>query len=220
MPTLDNINKARRQVHASSFNYTNDDALLDLNHRRQDMISKIQSEIDEGWFWTWGTGSTVIWQNEYEIENIDSTRVNQIESLSVKWTATWEFEKIDYIHPNSLEHDLDKYKTTATPFYFIKDKSVFLYPSPTEAVTWGFKAYCVIQPADLLIGDTDNTIPPRFHQNYIDWMCADYYYSQGNEQKWAFYEAKYEKACQNMIKVMKARNQQPVKRVYSLNKYQ
>ena len=41
------INKARRQVHASSVNYTNDDALLDLNHRRQDMIGKIQSEVDE-----------------------------------------------------------------------------------------------------------------------------------------------------------------------------
>lgn len=50
-------------------------------------------------------------------------------------------------------------------------------------------------------------------------MSADYYYSQGNEQKGQFYEAKYDKACKDMVRIMKARNQNPVERIYSLNKY-
>lgn len=50
-------------------------------------------------------------------------------------------------------------------------------------------------------------------------MCADYYYAQGNESKGQFYEAKYEKACKDMVRIIKARNQNPVERIYSLNKY-
>lgn len=214
------INKARRQVHASSVNYTNDDALLDLNHRRQDMIGKIQSEVDEWWYWTWAFANSVIDQNEYNIENVDSTyNINQVDSISVKWKTGWEYEKIPYVHPNSLDNELDSYKTTATPFYFIKDKSIFIYPSPEEAVENGIKLYCIIQPTDLAIADEETRIEPRFQQNIIDWMCADYYYAQGNESKGQFYEAKYEKACKDMVRIIKARNQNPVERIYSLNKY-
>ncbi len=185
------IDKARRQSHASSVNYTNDDALLDLNNRRSDMIGRIQSEVDEGWYWTWAIPDTGLSadQNEYNIKKVnvgDTWRINQIDGVSVKYKTDDEYIPLDSVHPSSLDYDLDYYKTYAgKPFYFIKDESIFIYPSPTEDVSDGIKIYCVLQPNDVTLTSTEEDIKlaPRFHQNLVDGICADYWYANGNEQK-------------------------------------
>jgi len=41
------IAKARRQTHSNSVSYSDSDAILDLNNRYEQIIGRIQTEVDE-----------------------------------------------------------------------------------------------------------------------------------------------------------------------------
>lgn len=219
------IAKARRQTHSNSVSYADSDAILDLNNRYQAIIWRIQTEVDEWHFWTWVTDTTTSGQSEYNIKEMASwIQINQIDKLAIKFFSTDTNHtictKIDF---NSLDYDFASYSTWAgQPFYFVKDNSVFIAPTPTQTVAGGFKAYIVYQPDDLTtVGTEDDfAIAPRFHQYLVDWMCAEYWYANGNENKGQFYDAKFDKWVNSMIEAMKNRAQEPVEFVVSTNPYE
>lgn len=219
------ISKARRQTHSNSVSYTDSDAILDFNNRYQTIIWRIQTEVDEWHFWTWVTDATVNWQSEYNIESMSTwLKINQIDKVAVKFFSTdTNYTTLTRIDFNTLDYDFSSYSTWAwQPFYFVKDTSVFIAPTPTENVTAWIKVYVVYQPADLLTTDTEASIKiaPRFHKYIVDWMCADYWYANGKEDKWQLYEAKFNEWVTAMIKAMKNRTQEPVEFVVSTNPYE
>jgi len=218
------ITKARRQTHSNSFSYTDDDALLDLNNRYQTIIWRIQTEVDEGHYWDWLTDDTVTSQSEYTIDSFGDIKINQIDKVAVKYfTTDTKYTILTKVDHNTLDYDFASYSDWAgQPFYFIKDESVFIAPSPSEIVTAWIKIYIIYQPADVTISSTeaDLEIAPRFHQFLVDWMCADYWYANGKEDKWQFYDTKFTNWVTWMLKAMKNRAQEPVEYVVSTNPYE
>lgn len=218
------ISKAQRQTYSNATSYPNTDALLDLNNRLQILYSRIQSEVDEGYFWNYSTGNTVVSQAEYVIALVWTLAINQVDGVSVKYKSTdTDYTRLKPISFDSLDFDMAAYATfTGEPFYFVKDQSVFLFPSPTEAVTNGFKVFSVNQPADVVYAgvEADIKLQPRFHQIAVWGMCADYWYSNGREDKWNIWEAKFSTAWDQMIKFMKNREQEALEYVVSTNKFE
>jgi len=219
------IAKARRQTHSNSVSYTDSDAILDLNNRRQTIIWRIQTEVDEWHFWTWVTDTTTSWVSEYNISSMSSwLKINQVDKVAIKFFSTdTKYTPLTRVDFNTLDLDWPSYSDWAwLPFYFVKDNSVFIAPTPSETVATGFKAYIVYQPADVTTASTedDMKIAPRFHQYIVDGMSADYWYANWNENKWQFYENLFDKWVTSMISAMKNRAQQPVEFVVSTNPYE
>lgn len=219
------IAKARRQTHSNSVSYTDSDAILDLNNRYQTIIWRIQTEVDEWHFWTWVTDTTTSGQSEYNISEMSTwLKINQIDKISIKFFSTdTNFTPLTRVDFNTLDLDLATYSDWAwTPFYFVKDNSVFVYPTPSQTVAGGVKAYVIYQPDDVTTSSTEDdlAIAPRFHQYLVDGMCAEYWYANGNENKGQFYDAKFDKWVNAMISAMKNRAQEPVEFVVSTNPYE
>lgn len=219
------IAKARRQTYSNSVSYTSDDALLDLNNRLQTLYSRVQSEVDEGHHWDYSTAATAIWQSEYTIiENTAWLTINQIDGVSVKYNTTDDrYTKLNPVSYDSLAYDMQAYNEWAwVPFYTIKDQSVFIFPAPTVAVTGWIKIFSINQPADVTLTseETDIKIAPRFHKALVDGMCADYWYSNGREDKGNLYEQKFAAAWDSMVKFMKNRGQETLEYVVSYNPYE
>lgn len=218
------IAKARRQSYSNSVSYVDADAVLDLNNRLQVLYSRIQSEVDEGHHWDYGTANTVVWQSEYSIGSLGTLKINQVDGVSVKYNTTdasyTKLTKVDY---NSLDYDMQAYfDWSGMPFYTVKDQSIFIFPSPTVAVTNGIKIFTINQPADVTISsvETDIKIAPRFHNVVISGMVADYWYSNGREDKGNIYEQKFNIGGDQMVKFMKNRSQEPIQYVVSVNPYE
>ena len=219
------IAKARRQTHSNSVSYSDSDAILDLNNRYEQIIGRIQTEVDEWHFWTWVTDTTTSGQSEYNISEMAwGIKINQIDKVAVKFFSTdANYTPLTRVDFNTLDYDWANYSDWAwTPFYFVKDTSVFIAPTPSESVIEWIKTYVVYQPSDLTTSSTEDDIAivPRFHQYLVNGMCADYWYANSKEDKGNLYEQKFTQWVDQMIKAMKNRAQEPVEFVVSTNPYE
>ena len=220
----DLVAKARRQTGSNSTSYTSDDAILDLNNRLSILYSRIQKEIDEGWFWTYATFDTISGQSEYTIDTIWTAKVNELDWVSIKYNSTdTTYKKLRRKSYDVLDYDMQAYSNWAwEPFYFVKDRSFFIFPSTTSSVTAGWKIFSILQPADVTISsaESDIKIDPRFHQ-YIVWgMCADYWHTQLRDDKAEYWEQKFTLGGDSLIKALKNREQETLEHEVSLNPYE
>lgn len=217
------IAKAQRQTASNSTSYPSTDAILDLNNRLAILYSRIQKEVDEGWFWNYATADLVSWQSEYTIDTLWSLKINEIDGVSVKYSSTDQYyTKLKRKSYEALDYDMQAYEDySGEPFYFIKDRSIFIYPTPDNSVTGWLKIFSIQQPADVTTSSTeaDIKIDPRFHQ-YIVWgMCADYWYANQREDKGNLWEQKFTQWGDEMIKSLKNREQEALEYEVSYNPY-
>lgn len=139
------------------------------NATYRDLINIITSEVSEDFFYDEWTTTTVIGQSEYTFPVRSSTvaGLKKLESLSLKYKST-DAEYTPAI-PNkltNLTNDKNWYKTnqnTAYPFFIVYDKSVSIFPVPTEANS--MIMYGVSDPIELQSGATEAQIkiPVDFH---------------------------------------------------------
>lgn len=168
-------------------------AIEDANiviHQIEDYIT---SAIWEGFFWDILTvTTTAIWQSEYRIPVISTGLFNwtpKVESISVKYTASWDFTKARCVDRETLDYDLAYYETSQSPwvpFFFVADDSVFIYPAPLEAVTWWIKFYGIKSLADVVATTTEadlfgGKIPFKYYYLISDWMMQYIYKNRGKE---------------------------------------
>lgn len=165
------IAKTRTQIHADSTNYSDDAGIIDLNYAYQDFLLDITSQLDEGYFWEIAKEDTAQNQNEYNITAMsDGTSINKIDKVFIKYSADDQYyTRAKYVNPMLLEYDQDWYwvNTSVTqPFYYTQDRSIFIFPTPTEAVTNWIKANLILHPKDLTKTglETDIKIPQQFHR--------------------------------------------------------
>jgi hypothetical protein len=100
---------------------------------------------------------------------------------------------------------------TSDPFWYIQDKSIFVYPTSSEVVTDGLRINVIHAPADLDINsaETDIEIPVQFHKVIATGIKQYIYQSQGklNEQQVAIQDFENEK--QKMVLFLRERYGQP-----------
>lgn len=166
------INRARRMTYTNSVQYTDAIAIEDFNIIYSDLCNAIIQEVDEWYFWSQYTTDTTIWQNEYVMQSDFS----KVETLSIKYSDDdTYYTQVKYLDTDSLDRDSWYYAVNqdkSNPFYNIKNNSIFIYPSPTEVVTWWIKLKVLLNPTDLLITDWEDDIilPVEYHYIISEWM--------------------------------------------------
>lgn len=210
------IARARTLSGTDSTNYTDAQGIKDFNAVYQDLISDIITEIDEDYFWDKIVTDSVASQNEYVIDDTQTSpnyRINQVNKVSVKYSDTDAYyTKATRVNPNDFENDEDWYKTNqpkTNPVYYVADDSVFIFPQPDANVTAGIKMNVILQPVDLTINSTeaDVVIAPRFHKVISDGIRRFIYAGRQMLAEEQSALALYDKSKREMIGQMKNRDQ-------------
>ena len=217
MPTPSQaIANVRTRTHSNTQSYSDTIGIIHYNWSYQDVTGDIQL-LDEEYFFDYGIGNTVIDQTEYQVKQLVSPTygtvdVTQVKNVLVKYTSDQvNFINAREVHKESLEYGTDYYATRQNvndPFYYIQDNSIFLYPAPTEAVTGGFKAECIIQPPDLLIADTIDKVfvPKRIQRIIEEWMMPFAYEYLGKENMIVWAVNMYDKRKKEALAHIKNRS--------------
>lgn len=213
MNALEIITKARRDCHTEETDYSNTDAIIDLNLINDDLVSIIIDQVDEDYFWDSSVDDFVQNQSEYPIEEtINWSKIVEVNKVFVKYSSTWDFIKARRVNPAWLEYHPSYYSenwSKSDPFYYVQDNSVFVYPYPTETINNWIEIFTINQPLDLDIASTEDDIkiPKRFHRLYFLWLKVHIYASlwKLNEKTDAINE--YEMNKTKMLQQLKDRDQ-------------
>lgn len=216
---MDTTNQISAYVQRITFSnaqsYLPADRLVDMNIRYRRIITAITSKVQD-FFWTWGIADTITTQNEYAIDTFtfDDTFTRDIISVdwvSLKYKTDYDFLKLKKWDFSILDNDFANYTDWAwTPFYFVRDKSVFIAPNPLENVTEWLKIYGNYRPLDLTLSDVNTQIKIPLLYTYViaEWMCADYWMSQWKYDVASVFEAKFEAWLQKMINSISTRDRE------------
>lgn len=197
------------------------DAEIDLNLAYHYVKRQIVS-IREDYFWDIiKVSATVIWQSEYRIPTITTwdeafrTKVQKIMWVSVKYSDTSDFKKLELRHQYQLWDDLSLYgerQSQTKPFFFIADDSYFIYPAPQNVVSSWIVVYWIKWLIDI---DKDTTeaemfggkIPTDFHYVVPMYMRYFYYLNRWVDFKndASFALQNYDKAEKEMLSYLKLR---------------
>lgn len=187
MTTQEIVNRARRLWGVSSWQYSDANAIEDLNVIYHDLENDIVTKIREDYFWDFFITDTVVWQSEYTLPQWIWEWWTELEKWDWVFVDYWDwFVKARRLSQNWLEKDDSYYKdyqSTTDPFYYIKDESLFVFPSPKEAVTWWLKMEWIKWLSDLTISSTEADvfnwkIPVKFHPVIALWMLEYIYQSR------------------------------------------
>lgn len=217
------ISLARTLTYTDSGQVSDADALIFLNIVYHDIYSRIVNEVDEDYFWDVFSADTIENQNEYVLPLWSATTqwLFKITRVEVKrkstdsyfrnvpsWTLSNYQKRSDVWIQNNL--------TLEKEFYDIRENSIFIYPKPTEAITWWIKVSGIKTLIDLVSGGEENTIFPlnpelRAYHNILALGMVKYINmtkGKTNEKNDAVSE--YEREVQKMMSHIGNRNTWPV----------
>lgn len=201
------------QTHSNSQSFLSSTFQTYLNIRYRRSITAITGKVQD-FFWTWATFPTVVWQQEYEIDKFTfsdmlTRDIISIDSVSIKYDASWDYYKLSKWDFNALTADLSVYTDYAgTPFYFARDKSIFIAPTVTTVTTGKISGN--YRPLDLTMSDSTTEIKIPLLYTYIlaDGICADYWTSQGKYDQANVFEARFQEGMQTMVNNLSIRDRE------------
>lgn len=210
------VAKARRRGNIDANDYPDADAIIDLNDAYEDFCGDIVTYIQEDYFWSPWVADTVTDQVEYLIEKIGTApndlNIIEIKKVFIKYNASdTYYTKCERVNPSSLEFDLDYYaneQSPATPFYYVQDNSIFVYPKPATGIVGGLKMNVIYQPKELLITDWEDDIkvPTRFHDLFAIYLKARIFEQQEKISEAQAADQEYETKKKQYIKQMSDRD--------------
>lgn len=176
------IDRARRLGYISVWQYSDAKALEDFNIVYQALCNLIITEVDEDYFSDFLTAEFVSGQNEYTLtDDTNNIDINRVQKVQVKYADALDLKEATLTDKDQLNHPLSYYnwdwRQENTPFYFIFDDSVFVYPSPDTSITDWYQVDVSLTPTDLEI-DTPITMLENTHRNLIAEGMLPYIYQQ------------------------------------------
>lgn len=211
--------RALRKAHTNANNYASTEANQDIDIVYQELVDYIVNVSKWDYFWDSGITNTVVWQSEYVAEKLgidpNDLDIKKINKVFIKYSSTdTYYTKATYQNPGTLDKHPAYYKVSqnkAEPFFYIQDKSIFLYPAPTEAVTSGLELYVIHKPQVITISSTeaDIELPTQFQYLIAYGMAISILEDQRKFNEAAILEQKYNIWVTEMTSFIKERYNQP-----------
>ena len=188
------ITEAQLNTHTSEDDYPSaTNGIQALNNVSDYINNQIVTIVREDYFWDTFLVDTVVGQSEYNIYEgvtnwdwVDTTvNIKRVNKLFIKYTS-WQtyFTRAEVQDPAILAKDLEEYSVTqpqAKPFFYIQDRSEFIYPAPTEVITGGLKMNAIFTPPRIVLASPESWLPlqPDKHSIYSIGMEWQIFKSQG-----------------------------------------
>lgn len=174
-----------------------------------DIEAKIVSYINEHVFYKKLATDTVANQEKYPFPaGWSATDTNELRKLLTVWikynTTDTEYTKCDEVNQSGWYLDIDNYKTaqyTGNPVFLIQDKSIYIYPAPSIAVTNWLKIEAIKKLIDLTTSsaESDIWIPWDYHRVWLIGIEYWIYKYRWLDKKRDAARAEYQRALREMI---------------------
>jgi len=221
MDISDRITRIKRLTFTDANQYSDAEAIIDLNEIYQRIVWALINRVKEDYFLEIVTQDVTNGINEYVIKNIqypDLTvvKIDKVSKLGIKYKTTdTEYTTLKYTAPSDLQKDDAWYEenvSQAYPIFTIRDESVFVYPKPDTDITDWIKIWCIARPLDLTLSSVEDDIrlPRQYHDLLDIWMKQFVYTAQNkiNEKNDAIVE--FENALDTMVNEINDRYIEPI----------
>lgn len=210
--TISEVRNLARLIALWSNNTTqvsDSNALQFMNIVYHDMENRIVSKVREDFFFETWKADTVVSQSEYSLPTItwSNPGLKKILSVSVKYLSTDTFYKKltrEKFGTNDKTTDfLETETTTTNPFFRIADQSIFIYPTPTEAIVNGLMIEWIRELPDLLEADASSLtaikIPTNYHRVLAMGMVEYIYLMRQLREEATIARQRYEESISEML---------------------
>mgnify|MGYP003653000402 CR=1 FL=1 len=187
------IAQMRRRCKVDTSQYSDANALIDLNTLKDSFWSEVVTNTPESYNWdSWKVDDTTL-LSEYAMPTVayDTAWAKKLKSIALNYngetyTTTGLFQYIDAreVNPNTLDHEWNYYvenQSTDDPIYFVADNSYFIAPSFRIAnqadrikLTWIRK----IPDYTLTTTESAMKIPVDQQQALVFWLMIDWYFNK------------------------------------------
>jgi hypothetical protein len=175
------ITQMRRLAWVGTSQYSDADAIKDLNTLKDSFWTAILSEIQERYNWEKWKANTIALQSEYTLAlvayNTAWTKLLNGVSISYDWetyseTGELKYEKCTLVNPNTLPYDWSYYvenQSEDEPLYYVSDNSIFIAPAPRTVVSNGLKLVWIRKIANYSDSTTEAEmkLPVDTHQAMV-----------------------------------------------------
>ena len=206
-----------------------------LNIVSDEVNNEVVQVVKEDYFWDRLKVDTIDLQNEYNITTawitwdwVASTSVNvkKVNKIFIKYATTdTYYTRLTYQNPDTLEKDLEYYadnQSKTAPFYYIQDRSIFIYPAPTPWITQWLKMNAIYTPPAIALASPETWLPlqPDKHYIYALWLAEHIYKSQGKLQEANNARTLFKQELISLMTYLKSRSNAPkMKTISGLDKF-
>ena len=224
------IDQMRRRVKVDTSQYTDADALRDLNTLKDEFWSALITEVPEDYNWDRWLVDLSTTVTEYTIPEVahDTAWAKLLKGVSISydWETYSETWNIQYtpareVNPNTLKEDWFYYvenQDKKDPIYYVADNSYFIAPSIWTAglvdrikLTWIRK----IPDYALTTTEANMKLPVDQQQALVYWLMVDWYFNKWvDDNTINNAEARWERKKREAIKTLSIRVENPTTLTY------
>jgi len=182
----------RRKAKVDTSQYSDANALIDLNTLKDEFWSKICSKKKKLNWQEWKTNLEAL-QSEYTLAEVTSTTqwTKLLESISINYnwetydTIWWlKYIPARKVEKTELVNDWDYYvenQSELDPIFYKADNSYFIAPAPRNAVTNWIKLTWIRNIPDYILATTETQmmLPTDIIQTLVFWLIVSWL-----EEKW------------------------------------
>lgn len=187
-----------------------------LNLWYHDVENAITEYVGDNFFYDYLTADLVAWQNEYTfpVASASTDGVKKILSIETKRSDTDSYHKLTQgsnLNTNNTLTELSANTNKSNGLYEIQDSSIFIYPTPTVAVTNGLKSQVILTLKDISDTSTEAEIFPwhselRTRHHVIALAMKPYIFGEfGMYNEKAIAQAEAEKEISKMVRSISPR---------------
>jgi len=217
------LTTGRTLSRTTSSQISDDQALIYLNLRKNDLWSAIVTAVGENRNWDKWKADTVAEQSEYTQPIMSSSTVGTktINAIAINYDGeTYDgngaliYIPAKEISPESLPHEWNYYvnnQSKENPIFYVAENSIFIAPAPETTVTNGIKIEGIKSISDYSIStsEADMVIPFDQHETLLQGLVAYMFQDQQQQQEYINAVQIYESMKINTTKVMSDRVQKP-----------
>lgn len=186
MTTAQIIAQMRRKSWADTAQYSDENALIDLNTLKDEFWSAICSTVNEDYNWERWTTSSIALQSEYTTAAVayNTAWTKILKGVAINYDADtytdtgWlVYIQARLVNPYTLPNEWDYYvenQSEDDPIYYVADNSFFIAPAPRTAVTNWIKLTWLRKIPDYTLATTeaDIKLPIDVHQTLVYWLVV------------------------------------------------
>lgn len=219
------IAQMRRRCKVDTSQYSDSDALIDLNTRKDEFWSAISTNVNWKYNWERWIADLTTTNTEYSLAEVAYnkawTKLLNGVAINYDWETYWETWNLIYtpareVNPNTLENDWYYYvenQSKDDPIYFVSDNSYFIAPSFRTAwlvdrikLTWIRK----IPDYELTTTEANMKIPVDQQEALVYWLMIDWYFNKWvDDNTINNAEARWERKKTEAIRALELRVENP-----------
>lgn len=221
------IQQARDRTGITASEYSDNNAVRDLNFSYYKIRQEIAQVDRNYWFQEWSQTLTG-WVNRYSLLLPSAGIFGQIkiDQVLLKYDTTQKYhtqaQEIDWNNVDMDDKRLEDTTPKTKPYYIIDNNDIVIYPMPKVSVWNGLRLKAYRRPYDLTIAsvESDILLEKEYHDILTYYLIISLYRQAKQIDLLQFSQSEYDRKKMEMMRNIKKRSVRPMKGIQTdLSRY-